>query len=149
MQDSNIVFHNSIFRLRIKPNSLSQSIPSCKPKHTTSSNNRHFSDVFHCRVPPKNTQGAPFVNPFYEGIIHDHEQSKVVLRGEGVDSLSSSDELGAQLGALGQRVVRHEGGSERSGSLWANDFHGTGVFAIQDVMEVVVKVSYFLHALCG
>ncbi|KAF7824652.1 scarecrow-like protein 3 [Senna tora] len=152
MRDRNIVFHNSISRFRIKPNSLSQSKTSCKSKHPTPSNNCHFSHIFKHSVPPNDTQCASFVNPFSEGIIHHHQQSEVVLglRSDGIHSLGPTHQPRAWAWAFRKGVVRHEGGSEGTWAfLWAYDSHGTWAWPIQDVVEEEVEVCGFLHAGCG
>jgi len=145
MENIDVVLSGSITSFGVKVVGLSLSIPCSKLEKPTSTNHRQLFGFFKGHVPPHDSYAAPVVLPFRQHKVHDHQQSNLRLRRQGVDSFGSSHHLGAQFGSQGQGVVRHGDGTEGAGGVvlgdCRDDLNGGGVGAAYDVVPVESKVA--------
>lgn len=148
MEHVDIVLHNSIPCLNIKRVSLGLTIPTCKPEKPAPAHDRHLPHGGKHRIPPQHAERAAIILPLLEHQVHHHQKPNLVLGCRGINPLGFTHELGARVGACGQRVVGHHDEPKSRGGLVGHlglgDFHSSGLLAADNVMEVEVKVAELL-----
>ncbi|CAL9098953.1 unnamed protein product [Musa textilis] len=115
MRDEEIVLDDGVAGVGVEAVRLGLGVAAGQPEQPAPAHHRHLPHAGEHRVPPQNGYRAPVVLPLYEGEVHGHEQRRLLLGDEGVESLSPADEPRGQLRPQSHGVVHHHHHAERGG----------------------------------
>ena len=148
MESINIILHNRISWFDVKAVSPRLNIPTCISENPTPADDRHLPHLREDCVSSQNTESTAVILSLHESKVHHHQQTKFLLRGRCVHSLSSSHQLGAGFGPHSQGIVQNRHPAEQRRRLVGHGglrhSHDGGVGAGNDVMEVEVEVDELL-----
>ncbi|CAL9198205.1 unnamed protein product, partial [Musa hybrid cultivar] len=115
MRDEEIVLDDGVAGVGVEAVRPGLGVAAGQPEQPAPANHRHLPHAGEHRVPPQYGDRAPVVLPLDEGEVHGHEQRRLLLGGEGVESLSPADEPRGQLRPQSHGVVHHHHHAERGG----------------------------------